>query len=111
MDYTQTYNHISMQTPFSGMTVLDVPLQSHFLYNGKWNAKVDAKLLDSLLDLKAELGWEEDDTPTFFLMAAAREIHNMCGAVFNVPELETHVKLFMLRYQTFNEVITSKGTY
>ena len=72
---------------------------------------MDAKLIDTILDLKAELGWEEDDTPTFFLMAAAREIHNMCGVVFNVPELETRVKLLLMCYQTFKQVITSKGTY
>ncbi|KAG6387261.1 hypothetical protein SASPL_152448 [Salvia splendens] len=93
------------------MTVLNVLLQSHFLYNGKWSSKVDAKLIDTIVNLRLETGWKEEEILTFFLMTAAREIHNMCGMVFNVPELVTSIRLLAMRYQTFKEVINSKGTY
>lgn len=93
------------------MTVLNIPLQFHFLYNGKWSSKVDATLIDTTVTYKADLEWKGSNIPCFFLMAAAREIHNMCGSVFNVPELTTRVRLFMMRCDTFKEVIDAKGTY
>ncbi|KAG6382445.1 hypothetical protein SASPL_157886 [Salvia splendens] len=100
-----------MHAPFSRMMVLNVPLQSHFLYNGKWSSKVDAKLIDTIVNLRLETGWKDEEIPTFFHMAVAREIHNTRGKVFNVPELVTCVRLLAMCYQTFKEVINSKGTY
>lgn len=104
---TIPHKHINMHSRYSPMTVLNVPLQSHFLYNGKCNSKVDAKLIGTILSYKAEMEWKGVEFPTFFLIAAAREIHDMCGLVFNLPELVTRVRVLMMRYHTFKEVIDS----
>ncbi|KAL1569822.1 hypothetical protein AAHA92_01252 [Salvia divinorum] len=65
--------------------MMDIPLQGHYVYNGKWHPKMDTVLANTILRLKEEMGWKQHEFPSYFLMVLA------------------------LCYRTFKEVVAHKG--
>ncbi|KAL1545930.1 hypothetical protein AAHA92_22598 [Salvia divinorum] len=90
---------------------MNIPLQSHFLYNGKWCADIDKVLVDTITKLKGDTGWAEHEFPSYFLLTAASEIEAKLAVHFSESELAIRMRLLALRYQTFKEVVRTKGTF
>ncbi|KAL1536239.1 hypothetical protein AAHA92_28921 [Salvia divinorum] len=90
---------------------MNIPLQSHFLYNGKWCADIDKVLVDTITKLKGDTGWAEHEFPSYFLLTAASEIEAKLAVHFSESELAIRMRLLALRYRTFKEVVRTKGTF
>ncbi|KAG6433803.1 hypothetical protein SASPL_105420 [Salvia splendens] len=65
----------------------DLPLQSSFLYRGKWTHEIDSIILDTLLRLKKEYECEGSVFPSHFIFEAQSLVEYNFGLTFEWWEL------------------------
>lgn len=102
---TQSLFHIAEISSSS-----DLPLQSSFLYRGKWSHEIDSIILDTLLRLKKEYACEGSVFPSHFIFEAQSLVEHNFGLIFEWWELVDRIHFLEQRYTTFNQLIHLEGT-
>lgn len=98
-------------TSFDRELLRKVPLQSHYLYSGNWNPGIDRALIDSMMRLKMECEWKDEDFPPRLLHVVAQDILDKCGVSFTQVSVLIRIGFMSARRRTFSSVLATRGTY
>lgn len=90
---------------------LNIPGPDAFLYKGNWSAECDDILVKCLIKLKAETQWSLNHFPSWFLLAAQRQIQQNEGVFFSEQQLSQRVEFLHTRYKTFKAVVHTRGAH
>lgn len=86
------------------------PLQSCFLYQGKWSQKIDSIITKTLVRLKKEYDCEGSVFPSHFIFEVQSLVEYHVGVTFEWWELVDRIHFLARRYRTFCELIHIEGT-
>ena len=90
---------------------MDSPLQSSFLYRGKWKHEIDTIILTTMVRLKKEYGCEGSVFPSHFIFEAQSMVEYHFGVTFEWFEIVDRLHFLEQRYRTFKELLGIAGTY
>ncbi|KAG6391072.1 hypothetical protein SASPL_148820 [Salvia splendens] len=84
---------------------MDSPLQSSFLYHGKWKHEID------MVRLKNEYGCEGSVFPSHYIFEAQSVVEYHFRVTFEWFEIVDRLHFLEHRYRTFKELLSIAGTY
>ena len=88
---------------------MNPPPQAAFLYYGPWTAEADLILLDTMIKLKKETNWTENQFPSWFLMTAEQELRSKAGVLVSEEDISKRLVVLLRRYKIFKDVSLKFG--
>ncbi|KAG6424964.1 hypothetical protein SASPL_115387 [Salvia splendens] len=87
----------------------NIPPQAIFFYRGKWTGAMDTLLLSTLIKLRIGSRSNDDSVTDAMLNKACEVINIRFAAELTCADVVSRLELLRVRYQTFNEVISTPG--
>ncbi|KAG6403669.1 hypothetical protein SASPL_135897 [Salvia splendens] len=87
----------------------NIPPQAIFFYRGKWTGAMDTLLLSTMIKLRIGSRSKDDSVTDAMLNEACEVINLRFAAELTCADVVSRLELLWVRYQTFNEVISTPG--